>query len=726
MKMAYSLKKIRFFSFMNELVRWSEWYNSKLPLIALISLYSILNKNLPLSLALKPYALTLIFVILYLAFGYLINDLSDCEVDIKAGKIRAVHKLPKIWGWIIAIIISVIGILSLSEYYDRPFVSILVCACYVLAVVYSLPPLRLKERGWWGLISASAAQRSLPALIAAAVFDHINWDVGIFAILYLLIGLRWILIHQIEDFNNDLKTGVQTYVTQQKDNIHLKSLQKCIFGMEVLCLVILLTYLGWILPVFLIVYGAYVTYIIWLHRVYRKVNFNISLFSYVYVPLADFYLIIWPLSLALYLSTRDTGFFLIVGLEILWKWTYARRQAFNFVIRCLIDSMGFNSGASNSNSVPKKEKLTPNSKTNKAGMTFLDNVDEIALALYGDRYGNTLQAQINEYRINLEKSFLTDTPLIPPIYSTLKVTNRCNSYCRYCSSYGKGKKVNYEPSTLELIRIIGQMADLGVKSINFTGGESTLRPDLPKLIVEARNMGMVPNLLTNGLLLTRQCESLVKAGIEYIIISMDSLSDDAFRYLRGSSIHEVLNGLNAVVGLRNKVYPRLVIGVTAVITRFNLNNLPILLTKLTEQRISLQITPYHHFNPSEPDNFSPLDEVELRNVIERLIDMRSNGYLLVNSNRYLQQIPDYIFRKKLPTSYRCYVGFIGIFVDGDLNVRPCWSWSLPIIGNLQKGYLNEIWYSEAFQKGRKKIRHLDCSKCWLLCTSEFSLRFLDI
>jgi MoaA/NifB/PqqE/SkfB family radical SAM enzyme len=269
------------------------------------------------------------------------------------------------------------------------------------------------------------------------------------------------------------------------------------------------------------------------------------------------------------------------------------------------------------------------------------------------------------------------------------------------------------------------MAELGVKSVNFSGGEATMRLDLPELITATKRLKLVPILLTNGLLLSKQRAALVEAGIDYIIVSLDSLSQDVYQLQRGVPLQGALNGVEAALQMRKEDNHNLVIGATTVITRHNLKQLPAILEWLTERRISLQITPYHHFDQSTDDCLSPQNEDELRSVIAKLIKMRDNGYLLCNSLAYLRWIPDYVFKSKLPDDYRCYVGYTGVFVDADLNLRPCWSWSIPVVANLRTENLIKAWQLDAFKKGREQVHKLNCSKCWLLCTSEFSLRFLE-
>jgi 4-hydroxybenzoate polyprenyltransferase len=325
----------RTLQFWARLIRWGEWYNSKLPLVALAVMYVTWHESPDPTLALVALGLGLAFAILYLAFGYLINDLSDWEVDIQAGKQRVAHQLGRPFARLVAVVLFVLSLACLAPYWVQPTVILQAVACYGLALAYSFPPLRLKERGWWGLMSGSLAQRALPALLAATLVAPLIWELGIFALLYLLIGLRWILIHQIEDREHDIATGIHTYVTDHGETSNLRRLQEYVFALEVVCLVILWGLVTKAAPVFAAVGVGYIAYLAYIYRSYRRIGITVSLYSYAYVPLADLYLIIWPLAMAILLAAQNPIFLILVALELVWKWNYARHHAFNFAVHDL-------------------------------------------------------------------------------------------------------------------------------------------------------------------------------------------------------------------------------------------------------------------------------------------------------------------------------------------------------------------------------------------------------
>ena len=134
-------------------------------------------------------------------------------------------------------------------------------------------------------------------------------------------------------------------------------------------------------------------------------------------------------------------------------------------------------------------------------------------------------------------------------YVRISVTDRCNLKCVYCIPDGmewmpKGEILRYE----EIARIAGVFTRMGVRRIRITGGEPTVRPDLPRLVRLMRGQGDVEeiSLSTNALLLAPMARALRDAGLDRVNVSLDSLRADRFRVItRGGEIAKVLEGIEA-------------------------------------------------------------------------------------------------------------------------------------------------------------------------------------
>ena len=132
----------------------------------------------------------------------------------------------------------------------------------------------------------------------------------------------------------------------------------------------------------------------------------------------------------------------------------------------------------------------------------------------------------------------------------VSVTDRCNFRCTYCMpAEGVAWLPRSEILTFEeLTRLLGIFVDLGVRSIKVTGGEPTVRADLPKLVGMFRDVGpdLDISITTNGVLLDRLATPLAEAGVDRATVSCDSLMRHRFAEMtRRDALDKVLAGLKA-------------------------------------------------------------------------------------------------------------------------------------------------------------------------------------
>lgn len=116
-----------------------------------------------------------------------------------------------------------------------------------------------------------------------------------------------------------------------------------------------------------------------------------------------------------------------------------------------------------------------------------------------------------------------------PILCNYYVTYRCNAACGFCDIWER-------PSpyvTIENVRAnLRSMKKLGVKVIDFTGGEPLLHRQLPLLLQEAKQQGFITTVTTNGLLYPKQAQQL-KGLIDMLHFSLDSPDEEEHNASRG-------------------------------------------------------------------------------------------------------------------------------------------------------------------------------------------------
>jgi radical SAM protein with 4Fe4S-binding SPASM domain len=109
-----------------------------------------------------------------------------------------------------------------------------------------------------------------------------------------------------------------------------------------------------------------------------------------------------------------------------------------------------------------------------------------------------------------------------PYRMDLAVTYRCNNDCAHCYN---ARARNYpELNTGQWIQILDRLWALGIPHIVFTGGEPTLREDLPELIAHAEQNGQITGINTNGRRLADEdyVKRLVEAGLDHAQITLES------------------------------------------------------------------------------------------------------------------------------------------------------------------------------------------------------------
>jgi cyclic pyranopterin phosphate synthase len=132
----------------------------------------------------------------------------------------------------------------------------------------------------------------------------------------------------------------------------------------------------------------------------------------------------------------------------------------------------------------------------------------------------------------------------------ISVTDRCNFRCQYCMPaeglpwLDREALLTYE----EIERLVRVLSAMGVHDVRLTGGEPLVRRELWRLVERLSAIDDVHDLslTTNGYLLARQVDDLVRAGLRRVNVSLDSLARDRFFQLtRRDSLDQVLEGLRA-------------------------------------------------------------------------------------------------------------------------------------------------------------------------------------
>ena len=130
----------------------------------------------------------------------------------------------------------------------------------------------------------------------------------------------------------------------------------------------------------------------------------------------------------------------------------------------------------------------------------------------------------------------------------VSLTDRCGLRCTYCMPAEGLPWLPREEllSDDELVRLVGVLADLGVRTLRLTGGEPLLRPGLEGLVRRLAGLGVQQAMTTNGVQLAAKAQGLVDAGLNRVNVSLDTLQRERFAQLtRRDRLDDVLAGIAA-------------------------------------------------------------------------------------------------------------------------------------------------------------------------------------
>ncbi|KUO60390.1 MAG: cyclic pyranopterin phosphate synthase MoaA [Gracilibacter sp. BRH_c7a] len=135
-------------------------------------------------------------------------------------------------------------------------------------------------------------------------------------------------------------------------------------------------------------------------------------------------------------------------------------------------------------------------------------------------------------------------------YLRVSVTDLCNLRCSYCMpEKGIEKKEHKDIMNLEEIEnIIKTAVKLGINKVRITGGEPLVRKGLVPMINNISSLDEMKELTltTNGTLLKDYADSLKKAGLNRVNISLDTLDREKYKKItRCGNLDDVLEGIRA-------------------------------------------------------------------------------------------------------------------------------------------------------------------------------------
>ena len=334
-----------------------------------------------------------------------------------------------------------------------------------------------------------------------------------------------------------------------------------------------------------------------------------------------------------------------------------------------------------------------------------------------------------ELKFNTKKNKDIQNYPLNTIY--IRLTNRCNLNCSYC--FNKTYRNNNSDNAISnkiIIKRLKEFKYFGGHTVAFTGGEPTLYNEakIIQLLEESENIGLKNVLLTNGTILGNLNLKKIISYIDTLQISLDSMNNKTLEKLWGTSKYtyeNILNTIKKIDFLIGKLNKSINIILTPIVTKININEVPILIDDIKgiikNANFNWYLNKYQKIGIDKIDELYSLDKSDYS--IKMLKIFQKNN----NVGRSVQKVYD-IFKNitqrkicKYPCKITCFPSFF-IITNGD--VFPCQALEIENLnlGNIKNNSIHALLNKKKFQDLLQNLninKIEDCKNCELryLCSS---------
>lgn len=298
------------------------------------------------------------------------------------------------------------------------------------------------------------------------------------------------------------------------------------------------------------------------------------------------------------------------------------------------------------------------------------------------------------------------TPVSAPYRMDLALTYKCDNACGHC--YLPRGRMPAEMDTAQWKKAISKLWEIGVPHVCFTGGEATLRKDLPDLVAYAEETGLVTGLLSNGCRLSdpHLVRSLVTAGLDHFQLTLES---------HDPKIHDKMVGRRGawrktVKGIENALASPVYTITNTTITKLNAQGLPQTLKFLKTlglKTVALNGLIYSGQGATCGLGFKEEELAPILNRARQAAQKLGLRLIWYTPTRYCHLDP-----VKLELGVKaCTAAKYNMCLEPDGSAIPCQSWFEPL-GNILHDPWEKIWNAELARELRERLHpEAECRSC---------------
>ncbi|HEW93971.1 MAG TPA: tungsten cofactor oxidoreductase radical SAM maturase [Thermoprotei archaeon] len=320
----------------------------------------------------------------------------------------------------------------------------------------------------------------------------------------------------------------------------------------------------------------------------------------------------------------------------------------------------------------------------------------------------------------------------------LEVTTKCNYSCIHC--FRNWLSEGFHDMDLKLFRkIIDEASETGVEWISLSGwGEPLTHPNISYIVryIKSRDLRLLLN--TNGSLLDKHLDVILESGVDKIVVSIDSISEELYKLIRvGGSLPKVEDSLKRIKEIKiENMLRNPEVDIQFTLNRMNMDDLrrlPEYAVRLGVSRIIISnLIP---LNPVQEESLSCYKWDKCREVVNRYMDSMIRLGLEHGVDISLPNFNVSYSERSCP-----FISKYSMFIRYDGKVAPCiyyaHSWKNVIMGvereinevifgDLHKESILSIWRKPEYIKFRFNVffmRQPSCLDCPLqeYCTLTLS------
>lgn len=280
-----------------------------------------------------------------------------------------------------------------------------------------------------------------------------------------------------------------------------------------------------------------------------------------------------------------------------------------------------------------------------------------------------------------------------PVLCFYYITYRCNAKCVFCGIPKRGGPL---AETGRVFAHLDQLAGLGVRYIDFTGGEPLLHPDLNLMLEKSEELGLHTTVTTNCMLYPSRAKEL-RGLVDFLHFSLDSADKSEHDGIRGiPCFDKVMESIETARDLGERP------DILMTVTRDNLNRIEPMLEIAAANKLMLVLNPvFDYSGDGAPD----------RSLAKKMLEIPPRKYLY-NNTAFLKMILE---GGNNPVSPRCRAVSAAVVISPEGKMLlPCFHRAVESL-EIEEG-IEAARNSSAFRKALHKQGRYDfCRGCTINC-----------